>query len=380
LARFWIRFGCAARRGGGSGLIAATGKDLGAQPLFWFSVLGGGRFVAMRASLVSATSLVALLAFEVGIDAGLNVPAANAQPFAASQAAFSFGYMLFNTRDGATATVGETVTRQTATRNAITLPSITTSLFSGLQNTTTLSTHGATATATYGFSRTAAGVSPAEIIISGSQMGTASVKPTGLAVTPVRRTTVSAFGAMRTGTTATIAAITVSPTGDDDRASQSASLAQLQGSLGVASSSVFTGSGGSSSLNDRDYGRGGPTDAAFTNHYAPMTLTTSDSATIIASSTDGGSAGTNAASASLADPTIGSAALLPRGTSQFSVLSFSTSVLPAQSANATATVTIGFSDAPGGPDSSDLLIATDRGALLFNSAVESLVSDSLRGF
>lgn len=254
----------------------------------------------MKASLVSATSLLALLAFEVGIDVAIDVPRAHAQSITDSAATLSFGYVLLNTSGGTTATLTETVTNKTVSKNTVTFGSIATSPFSGTAKTVTLSnTTGSSVTSTnvYEFSPTVTGTYTNSVKIIGSAGATTlTVGLQGTAVAPVQSTTVSAFGAVRIGTTATLAAITVSNIGNGDLASNTLSAAQLQGSLGAPSSSVFTGTTHSFSLNDSHYsGTGtGTTSAAYTYTYAPTAHTTSDSATVVASFTNGSSAGTNA--------------------------------------------------------------------------------------
>jgi hypothetical protein len=257
----------------------------------------------MKAALVSATSLAALLAFEVGLDVAIDARPASAQAsIGISSPTLNFGYVLLNTTGGTTASLTETVTNLYSGHNTITFP-VAASPFSGSQSTVTLSnTIGTTVSAAkvYTFaptvtsSSTIAGPS-AVVTISASHNGT--TRPftlTGVAVAPVQSSTASAFGTVRVGTTATIAAITVSNVGDGNLANKTLSNANLIGSLGAPSGSVFTGAGGSVSLNDSHYGTGGTTSAAFTYKYAP-TSHTADTATVVASFADGSSAGTNAA-------------------------------------------------------------------------------------
>ena len=254
----------------------------------------------MKASLISATSLMALLAFEVGIDVTIDVPRAHAQSITDSAATLSFGYVLLNTSGGTTATLTETVTNKTVSKNTVTFGSIATTPFSGTQSIVTLSnTTGSSVTAKniYNFSPTVTGTYTNSVKIIGSAGSTTlTVGLQGTAVAPVQSTTVSAFGAVRIGTTATLAAITVSNIGNGDLASNTLSAAQLQGTLGAASSSVFTGGTHTFSLNDSHYTGTGTatTSAAYTYTYAPTAHTTSDSATVVASFTNGSNAGTNA--------------------------------------------------------------------------------------
>jgi hypothetical protein len=253
----------------------------------------------MRAALISATSLAALLAFEVGLDVAIDVQPARAQTFSVSNSTLGFGYVLLNTSGGTSSVVTETVTNSYSHHNSITFGAAA-SPFSGASSVTTLSnTIGSSVTAknTYTFSPTVTGTFSSHVTIAGNGYGggtTVTVPMTGTAVAPVQSATASAFGAVRIGTTATIAAITVSNIGDGNLASKTGN-GNLQGSLGAPSGSVFKGSGGSFTLNDSNYGSGATTSAAFTYTYAPTAHTTSDSATVVASFTNGNSAGTNAA-------------------------------------------------------------------------------------
>jgi hypothetical protein len=252
----------------------------------------------MKAALVSATSLAALLAFEVGLDAALDSTPANAQAFTATPTSLTFGYVLLNSSGGTTSVLGETVTSGPAGAT-VTFSAIAGSPFVNAGTVTTL-VGTKTITRSYTFSPTVTGPSTATATISSSGIGssTYSVKLTGTAVAPVQSTTVSAFGAVRIGTTATVAAITVSNIGDGNLApgGNTLSAAQLRGNIGAASSSVFTGGGGTFSLNDTHYTGTGTatTSAAFTYKYAPTAHTTSDSTSIVATFNNGSSLANNA--------------------------------------------------------------------------------------
>jgi hypothetical protein len=279
------------------------------------------RYGSIKMALVSATSLAALLAFEVGLDVAIDAKAAWAQydiqSFTNSPTSLNFGYVLLNTSGGTTASLTETVTNASTLSsggplvapNTITFSAVAASPFSGSLSTVTLGTIGAGVSATnvYRFAPSVTGAFAGTATInsnatlSGASNNYATVVGlSGTAVAPVQQTTLSAFGAVRIGTTVTMAAITVQNVGNGDLASNTLAAAQLRGSIGAASSSVFTGSGGTFSLNDSHYtGTGSATTtAAFTYRYAPTSHTTSDSATVIASFTNGSSAGTNAAQTS----------------------------------------------------------------------------------
>src|SRR5580658_4175543 len=105
----------------------------------------------MKAALVSATSLAALLAFEVGLDVAIDAHPANAQAFTASPSNL-FGYVLLNTSAQATtATAVETVTNGVAGGNTITFPAVGTP-FSGGATSVALTGLGTTGTNTYAVS------------------------------------------------------------------------------------------------------------------------------------------------------------------------------------------------------------------------------------
>jgi hypothetical protein len=277
----------------------------------------------MKAALVSATSLAALLAFEVGLDVAIDAQPARAQQY--SQQSFgttslNFGYVLLNISGGTTASLTETASNastlsaggpQVAT-NTVTFSAVATP-FGGAVTTATLGTVGSSVTAknVYQFTPTVTGTYSSSLLIGSrltysgfTNIYTATVPMTGTAVAPVQSTSLKmstvtinkmqAGSIVRIGTTATIAAITVSNIGDGNLASKTAPNANLTGSLGAPSGSVFKGSGGSFTLNDTNYGSGATTSAALTYTYAPTAHGT-DTATVVASFTDGSSAGTNAA-------------------------------------------------------------------------------------
>lgn len=286
----------------------------------------------MKASLVSATSLMALLAFEVGIDAMIDVPCANAASFTASPGTLNFGYVLLNTTYGTTA-LTETVINTTRSKNTITFGGVSSSPFSGSQSIVTLSnTTGSSVTANnvYKFTPTLTGAYSTSVTIRGSRGPTTSIVPlVGTAVAPVQSSTLvtatistgtevvtatayttagtstlaktitigSQIGTtVRLGTTATIAALTVSNIGNGDLYSSTLSAAQLNGNIGALSSSVFTGASGTFSLNDSNYSGSGTatTSAAYTYQYAP-TASGTNASTITATFANGSSAANNLA-------------------------------------------------------------------------------------
>ncbi len=238
----------------------------------------------MKAALVSATSLAALLAFEVGLDVAIDAQPARAQTFTATPSPLNFGYVLLNS-SVTTSALAETVSNKLASHNVVTLDAVATTPFSGPSIVTTLSgTSGTSATAktTYTFAPTVTGAFSASLTISssnlqGTSLSSVTVPMTGTAVAPVQKTILNAATTsnnnqsgttVRIGTTATIAALTVSNIGDGYLYNKTATSAQLQvSSIGVPSGSVFKGTA-SSSFQLNDSGTRGP---AGRLHLRPAT-------------------------------------------------------------------------------------------------------------
>jgi len=266
----------------------------------------------MKAALVSATSLAALLAFEVGLDVAIDAQPANASVFTSSPGDVNFGYVLLNTSGGTTTMKAETVTNGVAGTNTITYPAVSFGPLSGPSSIVTVSgTSGssAKATNTYTFAPTVTGAySTSATISSGVNFTTFTLK--GTAVAPVQNTTVSASTAtithtqvgtkVRIGTTATIAAITVKNVGDGDRSPSGSTnpAAQLQASIGTPSGSVFKGTASSFTLNDSHYSPAGTgISISVSNYtYSPTAHTggTPDTTTVALTFANGSSLGTNA--------------------------------------------------------------------------------------
>jgi hypothetical protein len=250
----------------------------------------------MKAALVSATSLAALLTFEVGIDVALGTHAAMAQAFSVSPGDAIFGYGLLNTSSATTTTGAERITNENHQRNTVTISALVSS--SGSNTSAILGTSGATARTTYTFSPAITGASSTTVTIAGSVgrrnggQATSVVTLAGTAVPSVHNITVRAFGAERIGTTTTIAAVTAPNTGNGDLGSGSKTVAgtTLGGSLGAPGGSVFKGTGRRFSLDDAHDGIGAAANAAV----APAVHTISDSAGVVASFTKGSGAGANA--------------------------------------------------------------------------------------
>jgi hypothetical protein len=264
----------------------------------------------MRAALVSATSLAALLAFEVGLDVAIDAQPARAQAtFGVSSQTLNFGYVLLNSSGGTTASLTETVTNLYSRHNTITFPGAT-SPFSGAQSIVTLSnTVGSTVSAAkvYTFSPTVTSstiAGPSDVVtISASHSGGVSGTPvpvtlTGVAVAPVAGITLNPYARVGGGAQ-TIAAITVSNAGDGDLSpgGSTNTAAQLKGSIGAISGSVFTRSGSTTtfSLNDSHYSGSGTatTTAAFNYVYTPTSRGTGGTGSLTIALTNGNSNGTN---------------------------------------------------------------------------------------
>jgi mucin-22 len=265
----------------------------------------------MKAALVSATSLAALLAFEVGLDVAIDARPASAQSFTSSPSVLNFGNVLLNTTFGTTV-LPESVVIDTSSKVTLTIPAVATSPFSGSNlNTVLTGKSGTTLAPNYTYTPTTIGTNSTSLTItgtitSGSQRGstTAALTLTGQAVAPRQSSTpgTTSFGAVRIGTTATIAAITVANTlGNGDLYSSTLSAAQLQVSLGTPSNSVFTGPATSTfSLNDTHYTGTGTatTTAAITYSFAPTAHATNQTGTAAVNFLNGGS-NTNGTTASI---------------------------------------------------------------------------------
>jgi hypothetical protein len=258
----------------------------------------------MKAALVSATSLAALLAFEVGLDVAIDARPAKAQAFTASPSSL-FGYVLLNTSAQATtATAVETVTNGVIGSNTITLPAVG-APFSGGGTSIALTGSGTTGTNTYTVSF-AAGTnigqaSSSLTTLTNAGHNSAIVTLSAQAVAPEESTSGAAglnFGTIRIGTT--IAAITVSNIGNGDLNSSSNPAAQLQVSLG-ASNSVFTPAVNTFSLNDTNYTptHGGVSVATANYVFSPSAHSVGQSSTATIGFLNGGGTTNNTASATV---------------------------------------------------------------------------------
>jgi hypothetical protein len=344
----------------------------------------------MKAALVSATSLAALLAFEVGLDVAIDAHPAKAASFIVEQPTLNFGYVLLNTTATLTSLL-ETVSNTNGFGNNITFPTVTLSAFSGTSLATLV---GATASATHPYTLS---------IPSGATLGTnyslqatissgsnrTAITLSASAVAPEQKTGAgtTSFGAVRIGTTATIAALTVSNIGNGDLYNSTLSQAQLQVSLGTPSNSVFT-AGNNLTLNDSHYSvtGGTATVSAPANYlYAPTTHTVGQTASATLNFLNGGGLtnGTTASVVTLTGTGIGPVFKgIYNGTSYVNSTAIGTSVnnagnisLGTQKHGATTTFTITLANATTDTQSGSLANLTLNGFSLGTCVVTGCVYD-----
>jgi len=208
--------------------------------------------------------------------------------------------VLLNTPGPTSATLLETITNGASSgANTITFPSVATSPFSGTEVTYSVSLANQTTLHHYTFAPTSIGAySTSATIFAGSNKATFTLE--GNAVAPVASIAVSPLYARIGGGATTIAAITVSNAGNGDLYSNTSLAAQLQGSIGTPSGSVFTGTASSFTLNDSNYTGSGTatTTAAFSYVYTTATTRTPTTASVTVSLANG-SSNTNAAGTSV---------------------------------------------------------------------------------
>jgi hypothetical protein len=302
----------------------------------------------MRAALVSATSLAALLAFEVGLDVAIDAQPARAQAFTV-QNPLNFGNVLLSTiSNGTTVSMGETVTNgAVSATNTFTFPAVATSPFSGSQATYSVKGSGNTTLHHYTFTPTSIGsYSTTAAIKSGSSSLPFTL--VGNAVAPRASITLNPYARVGGGAQ-TIAAITVSNSGDGDLSSGGSTnaAAQLNGSIGAISGSVFTRSGSTTtfSLNDSNYSGPGTatTTAAFNYVYTPTSRGPGGTGSLTIALTNGNSNGTNT-------PTVGTVTLTGTGVgptyeSKINATTFSNSTNVGHNTIAAGTISTGTSKA-----------------------------------
>ncbi len=256
----------------------------------------------MKASLVSATSLIALLVFEgEPARAGVTLSSTAVQNYGdvlVTQPSTAF-------TDTATETGGgpaDTVTWATAT-----------SPFSG-GGQSSKGASGTTVTSSFTFTPTATGTTTQTVKVSsnGTGAGTATLTLTGTGVAPVQSISVTNSNGAGGGVTGTgnlgavlvtpaktysaSAIITVTNIGNGDLASGGGSntLNNLNGTIGSSGSSVFSGTGGTFNIEDSKATGTPVTSKAYTYNFTP-TATGALTATVVTTFTNGATGGTNLA-------------------------------------------------------------------------------------
>ncbi|HVC59785.1 MAG TPA: PEP-CTERM sorting domain-containing protein [Acetobacteraceae bacterium] len=258
----------------------------------------------MRAALLTATSLIGLLAFEV-------MPA-QAQIFTLNQPALGFGNSLVNCAAfvGCTAdTLTETATiKVTSTHSGTLVFGSAATPFSGTARTQkyksrTGQASGTTASNTYTFAPTVIGqaatrtISVAATLYSGRTKGSLTTRVTlsGTGVAPVQSSSAANNGYVLVNSSAS-ASVTVNNTGNGNAATYwngtsfapvPTSISNLNGSVGAVTGPGYSGATAASvSLNDG-------TSTSYTYTYTPTLKGATASSTVTLNFSDGNSAGTN---------------------------------------------------------------------------------------
>jgi hypothetical protein len=240
----------------------------------------------VKASLVSATSVIALLAMESGsANAALTITLANS-----TMTVFSLiGHGATAFTDIATVTSGNNTT---LTFGAVSLPGIAAG-FSGAAQSFPISGGSASSvTGTYSYNATVTGASGSTTVTvtdAGATPVTLTMKGAGVAPIAnvlVTNSNTANGGTANTGSVGNVlvnnavnAVVTVSNSGNGNL-SGLGTISNLLGSIGSASNSVFVGTGGSVSLGDTS-------SATFTYAFTP-TARGSTTATVVTTFTDGG--------------------------------------------------------------------------------------------
>jgi hypothetical protein len=237
----------------------------------------------LRASLASATSLLALLLVE-GHEA-------KAAPIVTSTAAINFGDVLVN--NGASATQiglwtisGQSLHDHFSISNAV-------APFSGAGSNATINTTTTIETVSYSFSPVARGATYNTVVgFDATNSGTAaSLTLTGTGVAPVEAISASNYVLVTPGGGAIN--LTISNVGDGNLSS-AGTVSNLRGTVG-SSASVFVGSGGTISLGDTSQ-TVTATSATFSYTYTPTISGQSATQTVVTTLLDGSSNGLNGAS------------------------------------------------------------------------------------
>ena len=239
----------------------------------------------MKASLVSATSVIALLALE-------SAPASAATIFTVSPNPLNFGDLLV----GLSLSGKETAQNNIPVANTITWGAATAPFGPTSSATATITgTSGAasTATFTYTFTPSTRGAATSTVTVTGVRQ-TFTVSLTGTGVAPVQSVTTSTTTYALVNGPSTTSTVTISNVGDGSKAlNGTTTQKQLNGSTSGISGSAFFGgsSGGTYSLKDSN---AGATTSTFVYTYQP-TIRGVTTASVVSTFTNGNSSGNNTA-------------------------------------------------------------------------------------
>lgn len=242
----------------------------------------------MKASLVSATSVIALLALE-------GSPALAAVQFSVTNV--NFGDILVGVQSSpGTATATDTGT----TAVNLTWPAASGAFAPTTTATATLAAVGSTATRSYTVTPTGTGTATQNLVVKGS-LGIVNASQamtlTVTGVAPIESIVTASAGYTLVQGPTTAATVTVENTGNGSLASNgTASQKNLNGSISsVSGSSAFSGpSGSGTAFSLHDSASGSSTTSTFTYDYAP-TQRGASSTSVVATFSNGKSNGTNTA-------------------------------------------------------------------------------------
>jgi hypothetical protein len=228
----------------------------------------------LRASLTSATSLLALLLFEGGeARAAVVIPSI-------TEATSAFGNVLVG---GAPASITSFATLTGGSGTSMTLSAGSTVFGPGSAQVFSTITTSPFVNGAYTFTPTTTGAASAAITITDSAGVSATVTLTGTGVAPLE--TISATNPYVLIGQSRPVNLTVGNVGNGNQAG-SGSVYNLNGTAGSVSPSVFTGSGGAFSLQDSNAGVGAVTSQSFAYTFTP-TVTGTASTTVVTTFTNG---------------------------------------------------------------------------------------------
>lgn len=251
----------------------------------------------MRASLVSATSLLALLLLDQG--AAHAVPANYTVTASTASGSTNFGYDIVGSVSGSSLSETFKVTHGSGTTSTSTLTVSTPTNgfnFSGTSSQAVGTAGGTFSNQTFTFLPLTTGAASTTVTVSDSNPGTAaSITLTGTGVAPLASITASSALNILVGTSGT-ATLTVSNIGNGNLFSKTAAGANLVGTIGSASS-VFTAVPKTFTLNDKNYGAGSVISTTQNFTYTP-TVRGAASATVVTQLASGSNASNQAGSVS----------------------------------------------------------------------------------